>query len=59
MCRRLKIPSKTDQKVTSLENENADLMFQSAIQDMSIQGLQDENADLMLRIAMLEVNIGV
>lgn len=43
-----------DQRVKGLEDENAELLIQNAMQDMSITSLQDENAELMLKIAMME-----
>lgn len=54
--RKLKVPNK---QIESLADENADLIFQNAMQDMAIQGLQDENADLIFKIAMLEANANV
>jgi endo-beta-N-acetylglucosaminidase D len=48
---------KTD--IELLEQENANLILQNAMQDIAIQSLQDENAELMLKIAMLEANANV
>jgi hypothetical protein len=48
-------PPTTDELIKTLSDDNADLMFQNAMQDMNIKGLQDENADLLLRIAMIEM----
>ncbi|MEC1778395.1 hypothetical protein [Schinkia azotoformans] len=52
----------TDEKVEEvnknivlLADENANLIFQNAMQDMNIQSLQDENAELMFKIAMIEM----
>lgn len=42
-------------KIDQLQNENADLIFQNAMQDMSIKTLQDENAELMFRLANIEL----
>lgn len=56
MARNLKVPNK---QVESLADENAELIFQNAMQDMAITGLQNENADLMFKIAMLEANANV
>lgn len=38
-----------------IQNENADLIFQNAMQDMAIQTLQDENAELMFAVANLQM----
>lgn len=53
-------------EVQQLQQENANLMFQNAIQDVNIgkqesniSNLQKENADLLYKIAMLEVNANV
>ncbi len=42
-------------KLESLESENAELIFQNAIQDLNISTLQDENAELLFRLANLEL----
>lgn len=42
-------------QLESLESENAELIFQNAIQDMSISTLQDENAELLFRLAQIEL----
>lgn len=52
--RKLKIKTEEIKQVELLSDENADLIFQNAMQDMNIKTLQSENADLMLRLAMLE-----
>lgn len=44
-------------RVQNLENENADLIFQNAMQDFSIQQIQDENAELIFKIAMMEAGL--
>lgn len=44
-----------DVKLESLESENAELIFQSAIQDLTIFTLQTENAELLFRLANLEL----
>lgn len=41
--------------VQALSEENAGLLLQNAVQDVSIAELQDENAALMMRLAMLEI----
>lgn len=43
------------ESVQALADENADLLMQNAMQDVSITALQDENAALMMRLAMLEM----
>lgn len=48
-------PESVEEKLGSLQDENADLMFQNAMQDMSIATLQDENAELMFAIANLQL----
>ena len=48
-------PLTTEEQFGSLQDENADLMFQNAMQDMSIATLQDENAELMFAIANLQL----
>ncbi len=42
-----------------IQEENANLVFQNAMQDMNIKTLQDENADLLFRLALLEVGASV
>lgn len=44
-----------EDKMESIQNENADLIFQNAMQDMAIQSLQDENAELMFAVANLQM----
>jgi hypothetical protein len=53
--RKIKVKGEEAKQLESLANENADLIFQNAMQDMNIKGLQDENADLMFRIATIEM----
>jgi hypothetical protein len=53
--RKIKLPSQTEKNVSALADENAELLLQNALQDMSITALQDENAELMLRLATLEM----
>lgn len=48
-------PLTQEEQLGSLQDENADLMFQNAMQDMSIATLQDENAELMFAIANLQL----
>lgn len=48
-------PMTQEERLESLQDENADLMFQNAMQDMSIATLQDENAELMFTIANLQL----
>lgn len=48
-----------DQRIKGLEDENAELLIQNALQDVSITGLQDENAELMFKIANLEASTNV
>lgn len=43
------------ESLQSLSDENAELLMQNAMQDVSISALQDENAELMMRLAMLEM----
>lgn len=43
------------ESLQALSDENAELLMQNAIQDVSIATLQDENAEFMMRIAMLEM----
>lgn len=44
-----------EEKLESMQGENADLIFQNAMQDMAIQSLQDENAELMFAVANLQM----
>lgn len=41
--------------VDALSIENADLIFQNAMQDVTLQSLQDENAELLFRMANIEL----
>jgi hypothetical protein len=43
------------EEVKGIQSENAELIFQNAMQDMSISSLQSENADLIFRIATIEM----
>lgn len=43
------------QNVEFLTSENADLMLQNAIQDMTIETMQNENAEMFFRLATLEM----
>lgn len=43
------------ESLQALSDENAELLMQNAMQDVSIATLQDENAEFMMRIAMLEM----
>lgn len=43
------------ESLQALSDENAQLLMQNAMQDVSIATLQDENAELMMRLAMLEM----
>lgn len=43
------------ERLQSLEEENAGLIFQNAIQDMRIDSVENENAELLFKIAMLEM----
>ena len=52
--RKIKIPSKEEKQLSSLADENAELMMQSAMQGMEIADLKDMNAELMIRLANLE-----
>lgn len=40
-----------EDKMEAMQAENADLMFQNAMQDMAISQLQADNAELMLMVA--------
>lgn len=42
---------------SKVTDENAELLIQSAKQDMAIQKLQDENAELLLKVAVLDGGI--
>lgn len=44
-------PLTQDEKLESMQFENADLMFQNAMQDMAIEQLQADNAELMFMVA--------
>lgn len=44
-------PLTQEEKLKSMQFENADLMFQNAMQDMAIEQLQVDNAELMLMVA--------
>lgn len=43
-----------EDKMESIQNENANLLFQNAMQDTAIQSLQDENAGLMFLVANIQ-----
>lgn len=42
-------------KIQSLEDENATLIFNSAMADMKVDGLEDEVAGLIFKVANLEM----
>lgn len=44
-------PMTQEERVDAMQTENADLMFQNAMQDMAISQLQADNAELMLMVA--------
>lgn len=44
-------PMTHEERVDAMQMENADLMFQNAMQDMAISQLQTGNAELMLMVA--------
>lgn len=44
-------PMTQEERVDAMQMENADLMFQNAMQDMAISQLQADNAELMLMMA--------
>lgn len=44
-------PMTQEERVDAMQMENADLMFQNAMQDMAISQLQADNAELMLMVA--------
>lgn len=46
-------------EIELIQEDNANLVFQNAVQDMNIKTLQDENADLLFRLALLEVGASV
>lgn len=48
-------PPSVEEQLITVQDENAELMLQNAIQDMNITTLQDENAELMFRLANLEM----
>lgn len=37
------------------KNENAELLFKQAMNEMEIEGLKSENSDLMVWVALLEM----
>lgn len=44
-------PMTQEERIDAMQTENADLMFQNAMQDMAISQLQADNAELMLMVA--------
>lgn len=47
------------EKIASLQDENADLIFQNAMQDMRIDSVEGENAELIFKVAILEMGGGM
>lgn len=48
-------PPSPEEELDAIRDENAELMFRSAMQEMDIVSLKDENAELMFRLANLEM----
>lgn len=53
---KVKFVNESENPISQIQDENADLIFQNAMQDMELGQLKDENADLLFRVAMLEVS---
>ena len=52
---KVKYVNKENDPLKPVVEENANLMFQNAMQDLQINALQMENAELMFRIANIEL----
>ena len=52
---KVKFVNEANDPMKSVVEENANFMFQNAMQDLQINSLQAENAELLFRIANIEM----